>query len=137
MNDKDKNIINRLKNKINDNTQQKEKAQNYIDTDQQLLNDAINLINEKDALLKSYELNSKVETLSTTQFFNPSLAQDMYNMNGNALPVNSYLAIRKMLGIINNNTPGVLQPSGFTAQIPNNDGTSTGVGLTTNKQVQG
>ena len=134
----DKSVIDRLKNKLQDNTQEKEKAQNYLDKDQQLLNDAINLINEKDSIIRQYQAaNSNVETLSTTQFFNPSLAQDMYNMNGNALPVNSYLAIRKMLGIINNNTPGVLQPSGFMAQIPNNDGTSSGVGLSSNKQVQG
>ena len=134
----DKNVIDRLKNRVKANTQEKEKAQNYLDVDQQLLNDAINYINEQSAIIRQYQAaNDKVETLSTTQFFNPSLAQDMYNMNGNALPVNSYLAIRKMLGIINNNTPGVLQPSGFTAQIPNNDGTSTGVGLSSNKQVQG
>ena len=46
--------------------------------------------------------------LSTTQFFNPSLADNLYNMNGNALQTNSYMAVRQMLGIVNNNTPGVL-----------------------------
>ena len=138
MENKDKNVIDRLRNRISDNTKEKEKAQNYLDKDQQLLNDAINLINEKDSIIKAMNAaNSSTETLSTTQFFNPSLAEDMYNMNGNSLQTNSYLAIRQMLGIINNPTPGVLQPSGFTAQVPSSNGASTGVGLTTNKQVQG
>ena len=77
--------------------------------------------------------------LSTTQFFNPSLADNLYNMNGNSLQTNSYMAVRQMLGIVNNNTPGVLhQIEGIN--VNGSDGTNginqngTAVGLT-NKDI--
>ena len=61
-------------------------------------------------------------------------------MNGNSLQVNSYLAIRQMLGIVNNKTPGVLQNiPGLQEQGKNSPLNANGsaVGLTTTRKVQG
>ena len=110
--------------------------------DNKIFSDAIKVIAELNSKLDlaTKQLNQQTNnTLSTTEFFNPSLAKDFYNMNGNSLQTNSYMAIRQLLGIVNNNTPNVKQSlnlggsSNNLSQLPN----GTGVGLTVAKQIQG
>lgn len=139
-------IAEELKERIKQNNNQKSETNSKIEADNQglkeLLNTVLKIQNENLALKTLLKRNEEAnnETLSTTQFFNPSLAENMYNMTGNPLQVNSYLAIRQMLGIVNNSTPGVKQ--GIEGLNINNNGTtangvSSGVGLTENKQIQG
>lgn len=80
--------------------------------------ETINAINDLDRQVRNQTaqleaINKQSQSpgpiLSTTQFFNPELALNEYNMNGNSLATNSYMAVRQMVGIINNHTPGVLQ----------------------------
>ena len=110
--------------------------------DNKIFSDAIKVIAELNSKLDlaTKQLNQQGNnTLSTTEFFNPSLAKDFYNMNGNSLQTNSYMAIRQLLGIVNNNTPNVKQSLNLwgqnnnLGQLPN----GTGVGLTVAKQIQG
>ncbi|MBR4486826.1 hypothetical protein IKS57_05845, partial [bacterium] len=68
-------------------------------------------------------------------------AKDFYNMNGNALATNSYMAIRQMIGIVNNNTPNVKQQiQGINFNNVDGSGNSlngSAVGLTQSRQTQG
>lgn len=138
-----KDTINLLKQKIQEKQDTTNAIRSKDNDDANVFRDALNLINAQNIQIAN--LNTQLakqdidNTISTTQFFNPSLAKNMYNMNGNSLCTNSYMAIRQMLGIINNPTQNVLQPinglniSGTSAVNPN----GTAVGLTTNQQVQG
>lgn len=136
-------ITQAIKNKIADNVAKNNKSDENNKADNTVLVDTLNYINDinkKLAILQAQVSTASEQVLSTTQFFNPSLAKDFYNMNGNSLQTNSYLAVRQMLGIVNNKTPGVLQ------SIPGVNGNSTGsnnpngtaVGLTGgNRQMAG
>lgn len=135
-------VIEALRNKAKENRDKNNQVDLNNKLDNEVLADAINLISDlKTQNLKlQAQLKQEDNTISTTQFFNPSLAQDLYNMNGNSLQVNSYLAIRQMLGIVNNKTPAVLQTiPGLTNQ--GNKGSlnvnGSAVGLTTTRKVQG
>lgn len=135
-------VIEALKNKAKENRDKNNQVDLNNKLDNEVLADAISLISDlKTQNLKlQAQLKQEDNTISTTQFFNPSLAQDFYNMNGNSLQVNSYLAIRQMLGIVNNKTPAVLQTiPGLTNQ--SNKGSlnvnGSAVGLTTTRKVQG
>ena len=133
-------VLNKLQEKINDNKSKNNNVDYNNKRDNTTLVEAMDLIRslavENNKLIS--QLQKEDNTISTTQFFNPSLAKDFYNMNGNSLQINSYLAIRQMLGIVNNNTPNVLQTIPGVSQ---NNGSSiingTGVGLTTVRKVQG
>ena len=133
-------VLNKLQEKINDNKSKNNNVDYNNKRDNTTLAEAMDLIRslavENNKLIS--QLQKEDNTISTTQFFNPSLAKDFYNMNGNSLQINSYLAIRQMLGIVNNNTPNVLQTIPGVSQ---NNGSSiingTGVGLTTVRKVQG
>lgn len=136
--------INLLKQKIAEKQDSTNAIRSKDNDDANVFRDALNLINTQNIQIAN--LNSQLakqdidNTISTTEFFNPSLAKNMYNMNGNSLCTNSYMAIRQMLGIVNNPTQNVLHPinginiSG-TSTITGTNGTA--VGLTTNQQVQG
>lgn len=135
-------VIEALRNKAKENRDKNNQVDLNNKLDNEVLADAINLISDlKTQNLKlQAQLKQEDNTISTTQFFNPSLAQDFYNMNGNSLQVNSYLAIRQMLGIVNNKTPAVLQTiPGLTNQGKNTPLNVNGsaVGLTTTRKVQG
>lgn len=135
-------VIEALKTKAKENRDKNNQVDLNNKLDNEVLADAINLISDlKTQNLKlQAQLKQEDNTISTTQFFNPSLAQDFYNMNGNSLQVNSYLAIRQMLGIVNNKTPTVLQTiPGLTNQGKNSPLNVNGsaVGLTTTRKVQG
>ena len=59
-------------------------------------------------------------------------------MNGNSLQLNSYFAIRQMLGIVNNPTPNVLQTiPGLNSSNVGTSNNGSAVGLTTTRKVQG
>ena len=136
-------ITQALKGKIADNVAKNNKVDENNKNDNTVLVDTLNYINDinkKLAILQAQVNTAANETLSTTQFFNPSLAKDFYNMNGNSLQTNSYLAVRQMIGIVNNKTPGVLQSipgvngNGTNGNNPN----GTAVGLTGgNRQMAG
>ena len=140
-----KNKVNKVLDDLKGAIASNEDRNNNIDyrnkQDNQIFSDAIKVIAELNSKLEvaTKQLNQQDNTLSTTQFFNPSLAKDMYNMNGNPLQVNSYMAIRQLLGIVNNNTPGVKQSLNLgplnanSGQLAN----GTGVALTVAKQIQG
>lgn len=135
-------VIEALKNKAKENRDKNNQVDLNNKLDNEVLADAINLISDlKTQNIKlQAQLNQEDNTISTTQFFNPSLAKDFYNMNGNSLQVNSYLAIRQMLGIVNNKTPAVLQTvPGLQNQANNTplNVNGTAVGLTTTRKVQG
>lgn len=135
-------VIESLKAKAKENRDKNNQVDLNNQKDNEVLADAVNLISElrRQNLKLQAQLKQEDNTISTTQFFNPSLAQDFYNMNGNSLQVNSYLAIRQMLGIVNNKTPGVLQNiPGLQNQGNNNPLNVNGsaVGLTTTRKVQG
>ena len=141
-----KNKVNKVLDDLKGAIASNEDRNNNIDyrnqQDNKIFSDAIKVIAELNSKLDlaTKQLNQQQDnTLSTTQFFNPSLAKDMYNMNGNPLQVNSYMAIRQLLGIVNNNTPGIKQSLNLgplnanSGQLAN----GTGVGLTVAKQIQG
>ena len=134
-------VLNKLQEKINDNKSKNNNVDYNNKRDNTTLAEAMDLI--KSLAVENNKLISQLQkednTISTTQFFNPSLAKDFYNMNGNSLQINSYLAIRQMLGIVNNNTPGVLQTIPGLSQNGSNGNVinGTGVGLTTVRKVQG
>ena len=140
---KDTNIIHRLNQKIQENGTHVESEDVRKQKESALLQDTVDTIKGLNTELKQAraQLNAQnLETskiLSTTQFFNPSLAKDFYNMNGNSLQTNSYMAVRKMVGIANNTTPGVQQQ--ISNLSVNADGTinpnGTAVGLTNGSQV--
>ena len=135
-------VIEALKNKAKENRDKNNQVDYNNQKDNEVLADAIDIISSlKTQNLKlQAQLKQEDNTISTTQFFNPSLAQDFYNMNGNSLQVNSYLAIRQMLGIVNNKTPAVLQNiPGLQNQGKNGllNVNGSGVGLTTTRKVQG
>lgn len=136
-------ITQALKGKIADNVAKNNKADENNKNDNTVLVDTLNYINDinkKLAILQAQVSTAANETLSTTQFFNPSLAKDFYNMNGNSLQTNSYLAVRQMIGIVNNKTPGVLQsiPGVNGNAAGNNNPNGTAVGLTGgNRQMAG
>ena len=147
---KSQDTINLLKQKIAEKQDTTNAIRSKDNEDANVLSDALNLINSQNVIINN--LNAQLasqdidNTLSTTEFFTPSLAKNMYNMNGNSLCANSYMAIRQMLGIVNNPTPNVLHPitnlSSSTAQdVPASNthtfNNGTAVGLTTNQQVQG
>lgn len=132
--------IDAIRAKIQQNAINKSELNNKNEQDNNLLLEALNVISNlqrENNNLNNVLNQSTNNYLSTTQFFNPSLAKDFYNMNGNSLATNSYLAVRTMLGIAGNKTPNVMVP------IFNQDGTvqpnanGTAVGLTTNKETQG
>lgn len=111
-------VIKSLKSKINANNKDIEETDKKHREQNELYVEATNTINDLDAKLRkataqldafNKQVGNPGSTLSTTQFFNPSLALNEYNMNGNSLATNSYMAVRQMVGIINNNTPNVLQ----------------------------
>ena len=133
-----------LKNKVAENVDKNNKADENNAKDNSILVDALNTINDLNKKLKlaSVQLaQQNQDYLSTTQFFNPSLAKDFYNMNGNALQTNSYMAVRQMIGICNNKTPGVMQAipgingSGVGSSNPN--GTAVGLANNSNRQMSG
>ena len=133
-------VLQDLKDKINENKDLNNNIDYKNKKDNEALVDAINLINKlsSENLSLKVQLQQEDNTLSTTQFFNPSLAKDFYNMNGNSLQINSYLAVRQMLGIINNPTPNVLQTiPGLNASNTSNSPNGSAVGLTTTRKVQG
>ena len=129
-----------LKNKINENKALNDNIDYNNKKDNEALVDAINLINKlsSENLSLKTQLKQEDNTISTTQFFNPSLAKDFYNMNGNSLQLNSYFAIRQMLGIVNNPTPNVLQTiPGLNSSNVGTSNNGSAVGLTTTRKVQG
>ena len=133
-----------LKNKVAENVDKNNKADENNAKDNSVLVDALNTINElnKNLKLATVQLQQQNQDyLSTTQFFNPSLAKDFYNMNGNALQTNSYLAVRQMIGICNNKTPSVMQSiPGINATINNSNnpnGTAVGLANNSNRQMSG
>ena len=141
-----KNKVNKVLNDLKGAIASNEDRNNNIDyrnqQDNKIFSDAIKVIAELNTKLDlaTKQLNQQNNnTLSTTEFFNPSLSKDFYNMNGNSLQTNSYMAIRQLLGIVNNNTPNVKQPlnlggsSNNLRQLSN----GSGVGLTVAKQIQG
>ena len=133
-------VLQDLKDKINENKALNNNIDYKNKQDNEALVDAINLINKlsSENLSLKVQLQQEDNTLSTTQFFNPSLAKDFYNMNGNSLQINSYLAVRQMLGIVNNPTPNVLQTiPGLNASNTSNSPNGSAVGLTTTRKVQG
>lgn len=135
-------VIEALKNKAKENRDKNNQIDQNNKLDNEVLADAINLISDlKTQNIKlQAQLKQEDNTISTTQFFNPSLAKDFYNMNGNSLQVNSYLAIRQMLGIVNNKTPAVLQTIPGLQNGSNNtplNVNGSAVGLTTTRKVQG
>ena len=143
MNEKD--IIDKLKVRIAEKTDNTNAIRSEDNKDATLLKDAVNMLNSQNVLinnLKAQLTQQQInDTLSTTQFFDPSLAKDFYNMNGNALATNSYMAIRQMIGIVNNNTPGVKQQiQGINFNNVDGSGNSlngSAVGLTQSRQTQG
>lgn len=133
-------VLQDLKDKINENKDLNNNIDYKNKKDNEALVDAINLINKlsSENLSLKVQLQKEDNTLSTTQFFNPSLAKDFYNMNGNSLQINSYLAVRQMLGIVNNPTPNVLQTiPGLNSSNTGNTSNGSAVGLTTTRKVQG
>ena len=133
-------ILQDLKDKINENKDLNNNIDYKNKRDNEALVDAINLINKlsSENLGLKTQLQQEDNTISTTQFFNPSLAKDFYNMNGNSLQINSYLAVRQMLGIVNNPTPNVLQTiPGLNGSNSGNTPNGSAVGLTTTRKVQG
>ena len=141
-----KNKVNKVLDDLKGAIASNEDRNNNIDyrnqQDNKIFSDAIKVIAELNTKLDlaTKQLNQQQDnTLSTTQFFNPSLAKDMYNMNGNPLQVNSYMAIRQLLGIVNNNTPGVKQSLNLGSSNANSGhlANGAGVGLTVAKQIQG
>ena len=133
-------VLQDLKNKISENKTLNNNIDYKNKQDNEALVDAINLINKlsSENLSLKVQLQQEDNTLSTTQFFNPSLAKDFYNMNGNSLQINSYLAVRQMLGIVNNPTPNVLQTiPGLNSYNTGNTPNGSAVGLTTTRKVQG
>ena len=118
-----KNIINDLKAKITKNKEKIQNGEKSLAEENDLYAQSINEISRlnKELANATARLQSANSVpLSTTQYFNPSLAKDFYNMNGNSLQTNSYLAVRQMLGIVNNKTPGVKQTIG--GMTVNNNG---------------
>ena len=143
MNEKD--IIDKLKVRIAEKTDNTNAIRSEDNKDAMLLKDAVTLLNSQNVMLNNLRAQLTQQqindTLSTTQFFDPSLAKDFYNMNGNALATNSYMAIRQMIGIVNNNTPNVKQQI-QGVNLNNNDGSGgtlngSAVGLTQSRQTQG
>ena len=136
-------ITQAIKDKIADNVAKNNQADANNKNDNTVLVDTLNYItdiNKKLAILQAQVNNAAQTPLSTTQFFNPSLAKDFYNMNGNSLQTNSYLAVRQMIGIVNNKTPGVLQsiPGVNGSGVGGNNPNGTAVGLTGgNRQMAG
>lgn len=133
-------VLKDLKDKINENKDLNNNIDYKNKKDNEALVDAINLINKlsSENLSLKVQLQQEDNTLSTTQFFNPSLAKDFYNMNGNSLQINSYLAVRQMLGIVNNPTPNILQAiPGLSSSNTGNSLNGSAVGLTTTRKVQG
>ena len=130
-----------LKNKVAENVDKNNKADENNAKDNSILVDALNTINDLNKKLKLATVQLQQQNqdyLSTTQFFNPTLAKDFYNMNGNALQTNSYMAVRQMIGICNNKTPNVMQSiPGINATMNNtNSINGTGVGLANNSNRQ-
>lgn len=139
-----KDVTNALKNKIADNVAKNNKADENNEKDNSLLVDTLNVINDLNKKLNFANAQLQQQNqdyLSTTQFFNPSLAKDFYNMNGNALQTNSYLAVRQMIGICNNKTPGVMQTipgiNGTGTGSNNPNGTAVGLANNSNRQMSG
>ena len=136
-------ITNAIKNKIAENVAKNNKTDENNKNDNTVLVDTLNYINDinkKLAILQAQVNTASQQVLSTTQFFNPSLAKDFYNMNSNSLQTNSYMAVRQMLGIVNNKTPGVLQaiPGVNGSGVGSNNPNGTAVGLTGgNRQMAG
>ena len=133
-------ILQDLKDKINENKDLNNNIDYKNKRDNEALVNAINLINKlsSENLGLKTQLQQEDNTISTTQFFNPSLAKDFYNMNGNSLQINSYLAVRQMLGIVNNPTPNILQTiPGLNSSNTGNTPNGSAVGLTTTRKVQG
>ena len=133
-------VLQDLKDKINENKDLNNNIDYKNKRDNEALVNAINLINKlsSENLGLKTQLQQEDNTISTTQFFNPSLAKDFYNMNGNSLQINSYLAVRQMLGIVNNPTPNVLQTiPGLNSANTGNTPNGSAVGLTTTRKVQG
>ena len=133
-------VLQDLKDKINENKDLNNNIDYKNKRDNEALVNAINLINKlsSENLGLKTQLQQEDNTISTTQFFNPSLAKDFYNMNGNSLQINSYLAVRQMLGIVNNPTPNVLQTiPGLNSSNTGHNPNGSAVGLTTTRKVQG
>ena len=133
-------VLQDLKDKINENKDLNNNIDYKNKRDNEALVNAINLINKlsSENLGLKTQLQQEDNTISTTQFFNPSLAKDFYNMNGNSLQINSYLAVRQMLGIVNNPTSNVLQAiPGLNSSNTGHNPNGSAVGLTTTRKVQG
>lgn len=139
-----KDVTQALKNKIAENVAKNNQTDANNKKDNDVLVNALNTINDLNKKLSfaSAQLQSQQQDyLSTTQFFNPSLAKDFYNMNGNSLATNSYLAIRQMIGIVNNKTPSVMQSipgiNGTGGAGSNPNGTAVGLANNSNRQMSG
>ena len=146
MSEKINKLADELKEKIRANNSSKTDLMDNLEKDNEsiknILNNVLKLQNENTALRQLLNNAEQINnnTLSTTQFFNPSLAEDFYNMNGNSLNTNSYMAIRQMLGIVNNNTPNVLQKEQGLNILPggkNSNINGSAVGLTEARNIQG
>ena len=139
-----KDVTQALKNKIAENVAKNNQTDANNKKDNDVLVNALNTINDLNKKLSfaSAQLQSQQQDyLSTTQFFNPSLAKDFYNMNGNSLATNSYLAVRQMIGIVNNKTPSVMQSipgiNGAGGSGSNPNGTAVGLANNSNRQMSG
>ena len=143
MTNQEKDLMDKLRVRVAEKTDSTNAIRSEDNKDANLFRDALTLLNSQNVMINNLQTQLQAQqvndTLSTTQFFDPSLAADFYNMNGNALATNSYMAIRQMLGIVNNPTPGVKQPiMTIDGQgSPSISPTGTGVGLTQSRQVQG
>ncbi len=143
--------------KVDNATKSKVDKSKDIDHDIQLMNSMMNVIDEliatnntKDQVIENFKNQDLYPNGygSTTQYWESSLAKNLYNMTGNALQINSYLAMRQLLGIVNgsarqttNNFTQQQQMQGlvtnFDETMPQNNN-GTGVGLVTEDiQVQG
>ena len=135
-------LADEIKAKMKDNVEAKKADTKQRDDEYEFYRKTLNRINDLERINLSLQAqlnNVNQDTLSTTQFFNPSLAKDFYNMTGNSLNTNSYMAIRQMIGIVNNQTSNVKQPINGISLNNNNGSNSngTGVGLSEAKQIQG
>lgn len=143
MTNQEKDLMDRLRVRVAEKTDNTNAIRSEDNKDANLFKDALTLLNSQNVMINNLQTQLQAQqvndTLSTTQFFDPSLAADFYNMNGNALATNSYMAIRQMLGIVNNSTPNVKQSiMAIDGQgSPSISPTGTGVGLTQSRQVQG
>lgn len=119
------------------------------------MNDLISVNNAQKQLLNQQNELYPEGYISTTQYWDDSLAKNLYNMNGNSLANNSYMAVRQLLGIVNGSAKnttnnftqqqqmsGIQNESLFASNANNNINNNnigpngTGVGLVKNEDIQ-